>query len=179
MPRELTNAAQAGLIQDPAWYIDAAGSLDVDKLLAAFQAFFREHSEHSEHWLGRFDYVEADPQLLLQSFLQRVVNSGGRIEREYGLGRGRTDLLVVWPRGDPSNPESTVDKFVIECKVLHKSLERTVGEGLEQTAGYMDRYGSEEGHLVILDRREGKRWEDKIFRREKRIGDRTIIVWGM
>ena len=32
-------------------------------------------------------------------------------------------------RGDPSNPESTVDKFVIECKVLHKSLERTVGEG--------------------------------------------------
>ena len=176
VPRELTYAAQAGLIQDPAWFIDAAGSLDVDKLLAAFQAFFREHSEH---WLGRFDYVEAGPQLLLQSFLQRVVNSGGRIEREYGLGRGRTDLLVVWPRGDPSNPESTVDKFVIECKVLHKSLERTVGEGLEQTARYMDRCGSEEGHLVIFDRSEGKRWEDKIFRREERIGDRTIIVWGM
>ena len=72
-----------------------------------------------------------------------------------------------------------MDKFVIECKVLHKSLEQTVGEGLEQTAGYMDRCGSPAGHLVIFDRSEGKRWEDKIFRREERIDDRTITVWGM
>jgi len=34
---------------------------------------------------------------LMQSFLQRIVNSGGRIDREYGLGRRRTDLLVQWP----------------------------------------------------------------------------------
>ena len=64
------------------------------KLLAAFQAFFREHAEH---WVERFQYKEAGPQLLLQAFLQRIVNSGGRIEREYGLGRVRTDLLVLWP----------------------------------------------------------------------------------
>ena len=176
VPRELTYAVQAKLIQDVTWYVDAGGGLDVDKLLAAFQAFFREHSEH---WVARFDYAEAGPQLLLQAFLQRVVNSGGRIEREYGLGRGRTDLLIVWPRGDPSNPESTVDKFVIECKVLHKSMERTLREGLQQTAAYMDRCGSPAGHLVIFDRSEGKRWEDKIFRREERIDDRTITVWGM
>ena len=48
------------------------------KLLAAFQAFFREHSEH---WVERFDYREAGPQLLLQAFLRRIVNGGGRIER--------------------------------------------------------------------------------------------------
>ena len=30
-------------------------------------------------------------------FLQRIVNGGGRIERGYGLGRLRTDLLVLWP----------------------------------------------------------------------------------
>ena len=35
------------------------------------------------------------PQLLRQAFLQRLVNGGGRVEREYGLGRGRTDLLVI------------------------------------------------------------------------------------
>lgn len=50
-------------------------------LLAAFQAFFREH------WVTRFGYQEAGPQLLLQAFLQRIVNNDGRIEREYGLGR--------------------------------------------------------------------------------------------
>ena len=134
VPRELTSAAQAGLVEEPAWYVDADGGLDVEKLLAAFQAFFREHSEH---WLGRFDYAEAGPQLLLQAFLQRVVNnSGGRIEREYGLGRGRTDLLIVWPRGgQPARGEPTADRFVVECKVVRKSLERTILEGLDQTGG--------------------------------------------
>ena len=176
VPRELTYAVQAGLVQDVAWYVDAEGGLDVDKLLAAFQTFFREHSEH---WLGPFDYAEAGPQLLLQAFLQRIVNSGGRIEREYGLGRGRTDLLVVWPRGDQAAPDSAVGRFVIECKVLHKSLERTIREGLEQTAGYMDRCGSRAGHLVVFDRGEGKPWEEKIFRREECPGGQTITVWGM
>ena len=174
VPRELTHAAQAGLAQDAAWYVDADGGLDADELLAAFQAFFREHSEH---WLGRFDYAEAGPQLLLQAFLLRVVNSGGRIEREYGLGRGRTDLLLVWPRGEGA--PGIADRFVIECKVLHKSREGTVREGLRQTAEYMDRCGSGPGHLVIFDRSAGKRWEDKTFRREERMGGHTITVWGM
>ena len=50
--------------------------------------------------MERFTYREAGPQLLLQAFLQRIVNGGGRIEREYGLGRRRTDLLVFWPQGE-------------------------------------------------------------------------------
>ncbi len=31
------------------------------------------------------------------AFLQRVVNGGGFIDREYGVGRRRIDLLVRWP----------------------------------------------------------------------------------
>ena len=171
VPRELTYATQAGLAQDLAWYVDAAGGLDVVKLLIAFQEFFREHSEH---WVRRFDYQEAGPQLLLQAFLQRVVNGGGRIEREYGLGRGRTDLLIVWPQGERTR------KFVVECKILHRSLERTSSEGVEQTVAYMDRCAAEAGHLVIFDRGEGK-WEDKVFhRRESPSGGRADVhVWGM
>ena len=92
-----------------AWYVDAHGALDVAGLIAAFQAFFREHSEH---WVQRFEqYHEAGPQLLLQAHLQRVVNGGGRIEREYALGRGRTDLLIVWPQGGRER------RYVVECKV--------------------------------------------------------------
>ena len=99
--------------------------------------------------------------------------------REYGLGRGRTDLLVIRPRGGRATPGSTADKFVIECKVLHKSLEWTVRRGLEQTAAYMARCGSESGHLVIFDRSEGKWWDDKLFRRAESIDGRTVTVWGM
>ncbi len=169
VPRELTWVVQGEFEQDTAWYVKADGSLDLVKLLAAFQTFFREHSEH---WVERFEYKEAGPQLLLQAFLQRVVNSGGRIEREYGLGRGRTDLLIVWPQGDQTR------RFVVECKILHKSLEQTIAEGIEQTADYMDRCAAEAGHLVIFDRSDSP-WADKIFHRRVSAGDNCIDVWGM
>ena len=171
VPRELTWVVQEEFEQETAWYVDAAGGLDMGKLLSAFQAFFREHSEH---WVERFEYKEAGPQLLLQALLQRIVNSGGRIEREYGLGRGRTDLLIVWPQGEQTR------LFVVECKVLHKSLEQTIAEGLEQTAEYMDRCAAEAGHLVIFDRREGRRWADKVFH-DRRTADSgvEIDIWGM
>ena len=180
VPRELTAAAQEGLVQELAWYVDADGGLDVVKLLAAFQAFFREHAEHR---VARFDYQEAGPQLLLQAFLQRVVNGGGRIEREYGLGRGRTDLLIVWPQpaagsGAERAADQRIRKFVIECKVLHKSLDRTIRDGLEQTAAYMDRCAAEAGHLVIFDRSD-RAWDDKVFRRRESAGGADVHVWGM
>ena len=169
VPRELTWVVQEEFEQETAWYVDAEGGLDVVKLLSAFQAFFREHSEH---WVERFEYKEAGPQLLLQAFLQRIVNSGGRIEREYGLGRMRTDLLIVWPQGEQTQ------RFVVECKVLHKSLEQTVAEGLEQTAEYMDRCAAEAGHLVIFDRGEGS-WAEKVFHRRESLRGTVLHVWGM
>ena len=173
IPRDLTYTTQAGFHHDPAWYIDADGTLQMDKLLAAFQEFFREHSEH---WVERFQYKEAGPQLLLQAFLQRIVNSGGRIEREYGLGRMRTDLLLIWPVG---GDRGKTQKVVIECKVLHRGLERTLREGLEQTRAYMDRCAAAEGHLVLFDRTESKSWDDKVYRREETEGGVPVAVWGM
>ena len=174
IPRDLTWTTQASFHHDPAWYIDN-GDLEVDKLLAAFQTFFREHSEH---WVQRFQYQEAGPQLLLQGFLQRIVNSGGRIEREYGLGRMRTDLLIVWPLAAPAAEERAsrdreVRKTVIECKLLHGSLARTTRDGLEQTRAFMDRCAAEAGHLVIFDRTAGRSWDDKIFRRTETTGGPT------
>ena len=158
VPRELTAAAQERLANVQAtWYVDGDGRLDMTKLLRAFRTFF---GEHAEHWMGRFDYREAGPQLLLQSYLQRVVNGGGRIEREYGLGRGATDLLVLWPR-ELGQPSDLWERFVVECKVLRdtdrKSLAWTIERGVEQTLGYMAQCGAEEGHLVVFDRRTGKR----------------------
>ncbi len=174
VPRELSYEVQVKLIQDQAWYVDAGGSLNVNKLMERFQRFFREHSEH---WRRRFEYREAWPQLLLQAFLQRIVNGGGRIDREYGLGRGRTDLLIRWPNGGEGGGEAV---YVIECKVLYGDLERTIEEGLAQTVGYMDRSGAVAGHVVIFDRREGRSWNDKLFhRRTSAPGGATIDVWGM
>ena len=172
IPRELTWVAEDDVEAEAAWYVDAGGGLDVDKLLEAFQRFFREHSEH---WTQRFDrYQEAGPQLLLQAYLQKVVNGGGRIEREYALGRGRVDLLIVWPHGGRDR------RFVVECKVRRDGLERTIREGVEQTRDYMDRCGAESGHLIVFDRSPSRPWEEKIFRREESAGAGVpVTVWGM
>ncbi len=182
VPRELGYVLQSSLDQDVAWYVDGAGGLDVRKLLAAFRTFY---GEHAEHWLGRFDdYPEAAPQLILQAYLQRVVNGGGRIEREYGLGRGRTDLLLRWPR-EPGQPAELWQRFVIECKVLRdadrKSLAGTIERGVEQTLGYMARCGAEEGHLVVIDRRaeERRRGDGEAGAGERRREGRRVVVWTL
>ena len=171
VPRHLNAAVQAGLPHERTWYVDADGALDAEGLIADFQTFFREHSEH---WVQRFEqYREAGPQLLLQAHLQRVVNGGGVIEREYALGRGRTDLLIRWPQGGRTR------KFVVECKLRRGGLERTIAEGLAQTLGYMDRCGAEAGHLIVFDRAPERTWAEKIFRRDPAADHAPVTVWGM
>ena len=171
VPRHLSAAVQAGLPHERAWYVDADGALDVEALIADFQTFFREHAEH---WMQRFaQYQEAGPQLLLQAHLQRVVNGGGTIEREYALGRGRTDLLIRWPQGERTR------KFVIECKLRRGELERTITEGMTQTRRYMDRCAAEAGHLIVFDRAPERTWAEKIFRREPAADGAPVTVWGM
>ncbi len=179
VPRELTAVLQSALAPrvDPTWYAQADGGLDMAGLLSAFQGYFREHAES---WVERYRHAEAGPQLVLHAYLQRVVNSGGRIEREYAVGRGRTDLLVEWGRsgvGEPVRPR----KYVIECKVRREKMgwESLLREGREQTAEYMDRCGAEAGHLVIFDLRPGRSWDERLFRREPQAGELPITVWGL
>ncbi|TSE25438.1 hypothetical protein Tsedi_01355 [Tepidimonas sediminis] len=177
IPRELTWTRQITITHEQAWYVRPSDRrLDMDKLLAAFQQFFRENADA---WIERFQYKEAGPQLLLQAFLQRIVNGGGRISREYGLGRRRTDLFLEWPLDEAQGFLGPVQRIVLELKILHRSLEATIEEGLTQTAAYADQCGAQEAHLIVFDRRPGRSWEEKIFHRTETIGGRTIGVWGM
>ena len=172
VPRELTWILQDEMPQRTASYVHPDGGLNLDRLLEAFQAFFRENSEH---WIQRARYTEAGPQLVLQAFLHRVVNATGRIEREYALGSRRVDLLVIWP------PETgRPGRFVVECKLLRSGRDRTIERGLEQTAAYMDISDADAGHLVIFDMRGGRSWEERVFREERTATDgRRVTVWGM
>ena len=173
LPRELTWVLQHDIEpQDAAWYVRPGGGLDMDKLLAAFQDFFRQNSEH---WIRRTQYTEAGPQLVLQAFLHRVVNATGRIEREYALGSRRVDLLIVWPRGDGAE-----ERFVVECKLIKdgRSAERAIERGLEQTVAYMDTSGAAAGHLVVFDLRAGRSWADRVYRERRDWKGTGITVWG-
>ena len=83
---------------------------------------------------------------------------------------------IEWPAHERAPNRRRV---VIECKLLHTSLEQSVRQGLDQTRAYMDRCGAAEGHLVVFDRTPGKPWEDKLFHRTESAAGMPITVWGM
>ena len=120
------------------WYVNKDGSLDMGKIMTDWQEFWREDSHLAAEGFG---YRESGPHLMLMAFLQRIINGGGRIERECGLGRGSMDLLIEWKN----------DRHVIEIKL--RRGKRTEAAALEQLAGYLDRVGLSEGWLVLFDMR--------------------------
>lgn len=91
------------------------------------------------------------------------------------------DLGIVWPVGGRSGPPGTprAQRVVIECLVVRRGRERTIREGLRQTRDSMDAFGAEQGHLALFDRRPGKSWEERIFRRDEEAGGLPVTVWGM
>ena len=161
--------------QERGWYVGPDHRLNMPRLLEAFRQFYREHSDA---WSEGFNYKEAAPQLLMQAFLQRIVNGDGYINREYGLGRKRTDLFIEWPLDAKLSMAGPLQRIVIEIKLLRGALETVISKGLEQTADYAGRVGADEAHLFIFDRDGARTWDDKIWRRNERYDDRTISVWG-
>ncbi|KPA18569.1 ATPase, AAA-type, core domain protein [Candidatus Magnetomorum sp. HK-1] len=171
IPRALTFSTQVTISQETSWYIrESDGTIDFNKLMHAFQDFFRKHSEK---WQDGFQYREASVQLLLQAFLQRIINNGGYIFREYGLGKKRTDLLIIWHKGKQKQ------EVVVELKIRRSNTQKTIQKGVQQTWNYMDKCGASEGHLVIFDQRKSKSWKDKIFMRKEQWNGSEIMVWGM
>jgi len=132
-------------------------------MLQDFQQFWRENSDV---WQERFQYKEAAPHLILQAFLQRVFNGGGDVQREMATGRDRLDLCITYKN----------KKYPVEIKIDRGK--HSVEKGIEQTSGYMDTLGCTDGWLVVFDRNQEKSWEEKIYRKAEKIGNKTVNIFG-
>ncbi len=144
-------------------FVRSDGSLDMERLLKAFQEFYRRNSGA---WLDRFEYKESAHHLLLMAFLERLVNSGGEIIREMAVGNGRIDLLVRFGK----------QEFAMEVKI--KRDRYTIPEGKEQLGRYLDRLGLNQGYLVVFD--PGKKsWKEKLYYKEVALGEKKIIMVGL
>ena len=147
--RVLASAAEDNVQVSAGRFVRADGGLDIDQLLRAFVDFWREHGEILSNELA---YHEVAPQLVLMAFVQRIVNGGGYIDREYGVGRGRIDLLIRWPHGD-DNRQRVWQREAIELKVWRDKTSDPLDAGLSQLDGYLERLGLDRGALIIFDRR--------------------------
>jgi hypothetical protein len=150
--RALASAVEENVVAEPARFVLADGRLAFTKLLRAFAAFWHEHHEALQAGLP---YPEVAPQLVLMAFLQRIVNGGGFIDREYGVGRGRIDLLVRWPYR-LADGQRAVQKRALELKVWRPGQSDPLAQGLEQLDGYLARLRLRRGVLIIFDRRKRK-----------------------
>jgi hypothetical protein len=144
------------------------GKIDVNYLLKEFQVFWRENSEI---WVKRYkenfyEYEEAAPHLVLQGFLQRVINGGGQIDREMALGTKRADICIKWEN----------QKYPIELK-LYKN-EKTTADAIPQILRYMEKCGVSEGWLFLFDRSTEKSWEDKLYFKEEIVNEKKINIFG-
>ena len=103
--------------------------------------------------------------MVIQAFLQRVLNGGGHISREMALGKNRCDICVEWKE----------QKYPIELKLKDSRASKS---STEQILKYMERAGSCEGWVVIFDRESGKSWDEKIYMREEVVDGKKITVAG-
>ena len=152
LPRVLTEAAQSQIHSEligSSWK-GADGKLNPLQFLTNFFDFWREHGEPM---MRTVPYHEVAPTLVLMTYLQRVINGAGRIEREYAAGSGRLDLLVL--HGDV--------RMVIEVKVWRDSRPDPEIEGLVQIERYLQRLNLDDGFLVIFDQRTtAPEWEKRM-----------------
>jgi hypothetical protein len=147
--RVLAANVEYKVVADPRSFIRDDGRLDFDLLLHEFAAFWREHADVL---ISGIVYHEVAPQLVLMGYLQRIVNGGGHVDREYGTGRGRIDLLIRWPYQTPAGKRA-LQRQALELKVWRDRESDPLAEGLAQLDGYLDRLGLDTGVLVIFDRR--------------------------
>jgi hypothetical protein len=170
--RVLASNAEARIPASPASFVLPDGRLAFRRLLRAFAAFWREHGEVLASGMP---YPEVAPQLVLMAFLQRVVNGGGFIDREYGVGRGRIDLLVRFPYVKPGGGRA-VQRRALELKVWRKGRKDPLGEGLAQIDAYLTRLRLGRGTLVIFDARGRLARRAPRFDEVRTAGGRVVTV---
>lgn len=148
--RVLSARMRDSLVMDPRTFLQADGRLDFRRLLEEFAAFWRQHGE----FLVKGEvYHEVAPQLIFLAYLTRIVNGGGFVDPEYGVGRGRMDIMVRKPYTGPDG-KPALQMEAVELKVHTDHSGNVLDEGLEQLDGSLDRLSLHTGTLLIFDRRQ-------------------------
>lgn len=144
IPRALTGVLEKSMAVPRTSFVGEDGRLLFGALLSGFRDFW---CANAEAFLAQAPYSEAAAQLVFMAFLQKVVNGGGFIDREYAVGSGRIDLCIRWPF------PGGVERWAAELKVWRDRRSDPLPEGLGQLSGYLARLGLDRGALILFDDR--------------------------
>lgn len=170
LARELSSNVQRSL-PAPHWpWRRPDGRLDFPSLVGEFLSWWRENADMLRD-VREAPYREAAAHLAFMGFLQRVVNGGGSVHREYAAARGRIDLVVGFAG----------ERFAVELKRIHPRYPRPVrveAEGIRQLAASLSALDLPEGWLLIFDPRPEVDWDSKFWEKEIVVDGRTLHVRG-
>jgi hypothetical protein len=136
-------------------------------LLTDFQKFWRHDSRSFPFLKADFasqKFDESTYSFMLFAYLQKIVNSGAIVDREYAEGRGSVDISVKF----------NGKEYLIEVKLEYSYS----SDSISQLAGYLDDAGENEGWLVVFDRNHAKSWEEKIYIKTIIYNSKTIHIFG-
>jgi hypothetical protein len=152
IPRHLTWVQQEMWASKREWYVGSDNRLHIEAVLERFLEFYRENGEMLTK---RKTYTESAHHLTFMAWLQRIVNGGGYIRREYAAGLNFIDMVV----------EFGPDKFVFELKTERNYKPE---KALAQVAEYAKRMSVEECYIMV-------------FRREMTdpatVGERSVVAY--
>ena len=167
VPRHLNYAVQAGLPQRMAWYVDADGGLDVEGLIAAFQAFFREHS---------FRAVPRGRPTVAAAGAPAAHRERRRADRAGVRAGSRTD----GPADRVAAGQGASAASWWSARSCAGAWSGPSPREWSRPATTWTRCDAEAGHLIVFDRSPERSWEEKIFRRQALPGTgEPVTVWGM
>jgi len=153
IPRELCNlewlTTVLSSINRP-FYFNKNGTINMDLFIGAWINFF---NENADMWKERNknDYHEAWPHLLFFAFVQRIVNGGGKVYREYALGTDSCDVMMEIPYEN-----GKIQSEIVELKRRRKYKDMKLvnlmeKQWLPQLAKYLHVKGLEKGYMFVFD----------------------------
>ncbi|MCK4762928.1 MAG: AAA-like domain-containing protein [Candidatus Aminicenantes bacterium] len=118
-------------------YIEADGTLNIEKAIRRFQLFMKE-----QYSVKDTDFIERNDRLLFLTFIKPIINGRGFDFKEVQVSEEkRLDVVITFKN----------KKHIVELKIWRgESYHRA---GIEQLCDYLERQGETTGYLLIYDLR--------------------------
>jgi len=161
IPRELTQDLQELFPNEiPSLWKNPNGTVNVNNFLTLFKDYWYENMAiWGSDMAG---YKEACAQLVTLTYLQKVINGGGEINREYAAGTKKMDIYIKRPyyTGSGSRKKLRNQKIVLELKTItdEQNYDTVIQKALKQTAEYAKIVGVKEAEILIFNRGATQRW---------------------
>jgi len=159
LPRELSEQAMGFFPNEiPSLWKNDDGTVNVTNFLTLFKDYWYENMGI---WTSEMSgYREASAQLITLTFLQRIINGGGDIHREYAIGRKRMDIYVKRFYYVGAQKTLQIQKIVLEVKTIRddQNYDTIIQKTFEQTSEYAKSVGVTEAEILIFNRGEKPRW---------------------